>query len=132
MCARCERLERGCYEDDPAIVKRLTAAMREADQTFARVGGSTRHHVQDCLLPILYRHGLVIGLTAALSEPDGLCREMNAEQEPLNCDRCNDKGTLDAYGQIPCPKCTVPSESIACDKQSTSNSASNDTLEVKP
>lgn len=55
----------------------------------------------------------------------GLCREMNAEQEPLNCDRCHDKGTLDAYGQIPCPKCTVPSESIACDKQSASNSASN-------
>ncbi len=39
---------------------KFTAAMREADHTFERVGGSTRHHVRDCLLPILEKQGLVI------------------------------------------------------------------------
>jgi len=47
-------------DENPEIVRRLTAAMREADRTFQRVGGSTRHHVRDCLLPILAKHGLKI------------------------------------------------------------------------
>jgi hypothetical protein len=45
------------------VAASLTAAMREADKTFERVGGSTRHYVRDCLLPILEKHGL--RLTAA-------------------------------------------------------------------
>ena len=45
-------------EDDAELVRRMTAAMREADAVFERVGGSTRHHVRDCLLPILEKHGL--------------------------------------------------------------------------
>ena len=51
-----------CPSDDPEIVRRLTAAMREADRAFAGPlgGGSTRHHVRDCLLPILARHGLSV------------------------------------------------------------------------
>ena len=48
------------YDEDPEIVRRLTAAMREADRAFERTGGSTRHHVRDCLLPILNKHGLRI------------------------------------------------------------------------
>lgn len=40
------------------LIRRMTAAMREADETFERVGGSTRHHIRDCLLPILAKHGL--------------------------------------------------------------------------
>lgn len=42
-------------------VTRLTVAMRDADRDFERVGGSTRHHVRDCLLPALMRAGLWIG-----------------------------------------------------------------------
>jgi hypothetical protein len=44
------------------IVKRLTQAMREADRNFEKVGGSTRHHVRDCLIPILKKYGLLIQL----------------------------------------------------------------------
>jgi hypothetical protein len=47
------------------LIRRLTAAMREADATFERVGGSTRHHVRDCLLPILGKHRLALTLTKA-------------------------------------------------------------------
>jgi hypothetical protein len=41
-------------------VSLLTEAMRAADQAFERVGGSTRHHVRDCLMPELERMGLTI------------------------------------------------------------------------
>ena len=56
--------------DADHIERRLTAAMREADSVFQRVGGSTRHHVRDCLLPILGKHGLAITALAA-SQPVG-------------------------------------------------------------
>lgn len=48
--------------EDPEIVTRLTAAMREADRDFEGPtgGGGTRHHVRDYLLPILEKHGLAI------------------------------------------------------------------------
>jgi hypothetical protein len=46
--------EQNCSE----IVRRMIAAMREADAIFERVGGSTRHHVRDCLLPVLEKRGL--------------------------------------------------------------------------
>ena len=45
------------------LVDSLTAAMREADETFQRVGGSTRHYVRDCLLPILWMHGITVTAT---------------------------------------------------------------------
>lgn len=45
-------------QDDAQIVRRMTAAMREADRTFERTGGSTKHHIEGCLLPILAKHGL--------------------------------------------------------------------------
>lgn len=38
----------------------ITAAMRDADRVFEKVGGSTRHYVRDCLLPIMKRHGLIV------------------------------------------------------------------------
>lgn len=44
------------------LVVRLTRAMREADCSFERVGGSTRHHVRDHLLPVLEKHGLKLTL----------------------------------------------------------------------
>ena len=57
-------MEKGARAPFPAevereIVKRLTAAMREADRYFTDVvGGSTHHYVRDCLVPILAKHGL--------------------------------------------------------------------------
>lgn len=38
----------------------ITAAIREADIMFEKVGGSTRHYVRDCLLPIMKKHGLIV------------------------------------------------------------------------
>lgn len=59
-CADCDAKTESAMEADleAKLLTRMTAAMREADQTFERVGGSTRHHVRDCLLPILAKHGL--------------------------------------------------------------------------
>jgi hypothetical protein len=47
-------------------VSLLTEAMRAADQAFERVGGSTRHHVRDCLIPELERRGLAVVRSARL------------------------------------------------------------------
>ena len=44
------------------VLKRMTAAMREADEAFERVGGNTVAHVRDCLLPVLAKHGLELRL----------------------------------------------------------------------
>lgn len=69
MCSTCDetnaRQEREYEQEleyEAERLRRLTAAMREADRTFQRVGGSTRHHVRDCLLPVLEKHGLVLSL----------------------------------------------------------------------
>jgi len=43
--------------EDPIVVAALTLVVREADQVFERVGGSSRHWVRDCFLPTLNRHG---------------------------------------------------------------------------
>jgi hypothetical protein len=48
----------GC--DTGNLVTRITAAVREADRTFERVGGSSRHWVRDCFLPTLEKHGLAV------------------------------------------------------------------------
>lgn len=43
--------------DDAETVNALTAIVREADRTFEQVGGSSRHWVRDCFLPMLNREG---------------------------------------------------------------------------
>lgn len=64
--------------DELELMRRMTAAMREADETFERVGGSTRHHVRDCLLPILGSHGLRLRLavkTSCFDPRTGIAKE---------------------------------------------------------
>lgn len=55
------------WKDNPAAAKTqaeiddaLTAALRDADLTFEKAGGSTRHYVRECLLPALAARGLTI------------------------------------------------------------------------
>lgn len=49
---------------DSEFIIPLTAAVREADEAFERVGGGTRHYVRDCLIDALENHGLqVTGIT---------------------------------------------------------------------
>jgi hypothetical protein len=43
--------------EDPIIVAAITLIVREADEHFERVGGSSRHWVRDCFLPVLNRRG---------------------------------------------------------------------------
>jgi hypothetical protein len=40
------------------LITEMTALMREADQVFEKVGGSTRHYVRDVLLPLMEAKGL--------------------------------------------------------------------------
>jgi hypothetical protein len=42
------------------ITTEMTAIMREADQAFETVGGSTRHYVRDVLLPLMEQKGYAI------------------------------------------------------------------------
>jgi hypothetical protein len=42
------------------MVAEITAAMRQADEWFEKSGGSTRHHVRECLIPALKDHGLKV------------------------------------------------------------------------
>lgn len=67
ICLKCGRYATNRKPDsqvaeDPeaVLVRRLTAAMREADEAFKSVGGSTRHYVRDCLLPILGKHEITL------------------------------------------------------------------------
>jgi hypothetical protein len=47
-------------EEDTSIVARVTAVCRKADQQFETVGGSSRHWVRDCFLPLLNGAGLFV------------------------------------------------------------------------
>lgn len=42
------------------LLPHITQAVREADAHFERVGGSSRHWVRDCFLPMLEKHGLEV------------------------------------------------------------------------
>lgn len=42
------------------LVASLTLVMREADEAFEQVGGGTRHHVRECLLPAMEKHGISV------------------------------------------------------------------------
>ena len=63
--------------DESEIIIRLTKAMREADESFESVGGSTRHYVRECLLPILSGHGLELRLQSAVNGRDELIAALN-------------------------------------------------------
>jgi len=43
---------------DTEMVNKLTAVVREADELFEKVGGSSRHWVRDCFVQILEKEGL--------------------------------------------------------------------------
>ena len=48
----------GNKEPEHELVMQMTLAMREADRVHERTGGGTKHHVRDCLLPILEKYNL--------------------------------------------------------------------------
>ena len=58
-----DRREAHRLDTEAELIRRMTAAMREADPIFERVGGSTRHYVRDCLMPVLAKHRLQLRLT---------------------------------------------------------------------
>ena len=91
-------------EQKPTIERRLTAAVREADQAFERVGGSTRHYVNDCLLPMLEAAGLSVvdtahlrGLEVRLADPrrDAVVKAAVAEREAYLRYICDDSDADD-------------------------------------
>ncbi len=51
------------------IVAAITAIVRDADQTFQKVGGTSRHWVRDCFLPLLNRRGWYLCPTTPTEEP---------------------------------------------------------------
>lgn len=77
------------WQHDETVVKELTAVMRKADKVFERVGGSTRHYVRDCLLPLMADAGLFVSsseLQARVAELEAAAREAMTlldQQEPM-------------------------------------------------
>jgi hypothetical protein len=55
--------------EDTEIVNALTAICREADRNFERVGGSSRHWVRDCFLPLLNAKGWQMSRVALAGAP---------------------------------------------------------------
>lgn len=74
-------------EENSELVARMTAAMREADKAHESVGGGARHHVRECLLPILRRHGLALvvmpNTEAREPEPSGPARNGGTQSGSL-------------------------------------------------
>jgi len=50
-------------DEEIEILRRMTIAMRQADRSFEHSGGSTRHYLRDCLLPMLSYHGIDLRLS---------------------------------------------------------------------
>ena len=46
--------------DEKELLRRVTLAVRLADEEFERSGGSSRHWVSECFLPALKEEGLEI------------------------------------------------------------------------
>ena len=51
------------------IIDRLTRAVRVADRQFEETGGTSRHYINECLLPALEKYGLLIKLSSQIKSP---------------------------------------------------------------
>ena len=45
---------------DNNLVKEITVVVRQADSDFEKIGGSSKHWVRDCFLPLLEEAGLTV------------------------------------------------------------------------
>ena len=54
----------GGYRYTNHVVRRVTSAVRRADDDFERSGGSSRHWVVECFLPALSDFGIDVVLAA--------------------------------------------------------------------
>ncbi len=77
-----------CEDDD--IVNALTAVVREADQAFQQVGGSSRHWVRDCFLSVLNRHGYEIRKRQLVA--CSVCGGSGSLQDMSCCSACGGGG----------------------------------------
>jgi hypothetical protein len=85
--------------EDTDVVNAVTAAMREADRVFEKVGGGTRHHVRDCLLPVLNRGGWYLRRLAAHPLPDRskLCTTNGEPVGKVRSEQTNETGQHKGY-----------------------------------
>ena len=61
----------------------ITQAVREADEWFKKVGGSSRHWVDDCFMPMLKKQGLDIFKAQEVYDIEAAKAEADAEIERL-------------------------------------------------
>lgn len=83
--------------EDAEMVTAITAVVREADRTFERVGGSSRHWARDCFLPLLNKAGMQIARGPTLIAP---CSASFASHDAAmahiaECDICTPKDECD-------------------------------------
>ena len=70
---------------DVEMIRRITKIVRQADQRFMKVGGTTRHYVIECLIPCLEENGLTVHV--ANGEQCSVCGDNTTNEIPV-CDIC--------------------------------------------
>ena len=58
--AECKSHELKRVLHDNEMINKLTMIVREADDVFDKVGGSSRHWVRDCFVPLLENAGMQV------------------------------------------------------------------------
>lgn len=88
-------------ETKAAIERRLTAAVREADQAFTTSGGSSRHWVHECFLPSLEKARLAIVDALVPTHLEGYRRDCESLAKKLDAaERRAEKAELDYRGVV--------------------------------
>ena len=66
---------------DAILLDEITSAVREADDWFKKIGGSSRHWVDDCFLPMLKKRGIDIFKAQEVYDCESRLATVEAELE---------------------------------------------------
>ena len=68
---------------DAILLDEITSAVREADDWFKKIGGSSRHWVDDCFLPMLKKRGIDIFKAQEVYDCESRLAAAEAERDEL-------------------------------------------------
>ena len=68
---------------DAILLDEITSAVREADDWFKKIGGSSRHWVDDCFLPMLKKRGIDIFKAQEVYDCESRLATVDVERDRL-------------------------------------------------
>ena len=71
---------------DAILLDEITSAVREADDWFKKIGGSSRHWVDDCFLPMLKKRGIDIFKAQEVYDCESRLSAVEAERDRLKAE----------------------------------------------